>query len=60
MSRSIRRDGDEVIIRLSMADAQTLQVALNPIRQGETTSTSTNNLRTGLATALARVMSKGQ
>lgn len=60
MSRAIRRDGDDVIIRIPMEDVHAFRVALRPVLAGETVSKSTQDIRDGIDKALARLQSQGK
>lgn len=51
----IREDGDTVLIRIPRDQVHSLRVALQPMRAGETVSTSTQNIRDRLDKALAKV-----
>ncbi|MBY6005396.1 hypothetical protein KUV62_15835 [Salipiger bermudensis] len=51
----IREDGDTVVIRIPRDQVHSLRVALQPMRAGETVSTSTQNIRDRLDKALAKV-----
>jgi len=57
--RSISRRDGHITITLPDADAQTLQVALAPVMQGQTTSKSTDDLRQSLIRGIARALDKG-
>lgn len=59
MLGSIKREGDEVVIRLPADDAHSLCVALQPCPCKATKSNATANIRTRLAKGLMRaVLSK--
>lgn len=51
----IRQEGDSVLIRIPKDQVHSLRVALQPMRAGETVSTSTQAIRDRLDKALARV-----
>lgn len=51
----IREDGDTVLIRIPRDQVHSLRVALQPMRAGETVSTSTQDIRDRLDKALAKV-----
>lgn len=54
----VRVEGDYAILRIHRSELHALRVALRPIRQGETTSTATQELRDRLDKALAIAESK--
>lgn len=56
----VRREGDDILIRLTVDQAFTLRVALRPVRVGETTSTSTQSFRDRLDKALARALAANE
>ena len=54
-SGSIKRDGDYAVIRIPLEDVHSLRVALRPVKTGETTSNSTQNIRDRLDKGLAKL-----
>ena len=54
-SGSIKRDGDYAVIRIPLEDIHSLRVALRPVKAGETTSNSTQNIRDRLDKGLAKL-----
>lgn len=55
---AIRREGEQIVIRLDAADAHSLQVALSPCPCRATKSNGTQEIRERLATGLARAVSQ--
>jgi len=53
MTASIRRDGDEVVIRMPLTDIQSLRVALAPCPCRATKSIATAEIRERLGRGLA-------
>jgi len=57
MTRSIKREGDHIVIRLPVEDVHGLRVALQPCpckgAKSNSTATIRDDLRTGLARAMA-------
>lgn len=58
MSGSVKREGDEVVIRVPMEDVHSLRVALAPCPCKSTKSTSTAAIRERIAKALGRIGGK--
>jgi hypothetical protein len=55
MSASIRKDGDDAVIRIPMSEVHGLRVALEPCPCRGSKTISTANIRKRLADVLARV-----
>jgi len=57
---SVKREGDEAVIRIPMDEVHSLRVALKPVRAGEPVANAAQDIRDRLNKALARLESKGE
>jgi hypothetical protein len=56
---SVKREGDEAVIRLPMSEVHALRVALEPCPCKASKSKSTQDIRARLCGALGRIEAKG-
>lgn len=59
MTSSVKRDGDDAVIRIPMSEVHGLRVALRPVIAGDAVSNSTQTIRDRLDKALARLEAQG-